>query len=131
MDSNTSHAAFVERAYRDTFDLLVDVRDYLADGSGADSEALPPEDRMQLTYELTRVTRKLTNVMAWLMLQKAVIAGEMTPEQAATDPAATMDIGADDGKPDDPAALARLPLAARGLFDRSRRLTAHVTALAG
>ena len=73
----------------------------------------------------------LTNVMAWLLLQKAVIAGEMTAEQAAADPAAAMDFAIDDGKPDDPAAQARLPIAARGLLDRGRRLIAHVTALSG
>lgn len=131
MDDNPSQTAFVERAYRETLDLLVELRDYMADDSGVKSEELKPEDRLQLTYELSRVTRSLTNVMAWLLLQKAVIAGEMTAEEAAADPAAKMDFRLDDAITDDPAAQARLPIAARGMFDRGRRLVAHVRSLAG
>ncbi len=131
MDDNSTQTAFVERAYRETLDLLVEVRDYMADGFRAKSEELKPDDRLQLTYELARVTRKLTTVMAWLLLQKAVIAGEMTVEEAAADPAAKMDFQFDDEMSDDPAAQARLPIVARGLFDRGRRLVAHVRSLAG
>ncbi len=131
MDDNPSQAAFVERAYRETFDLLVDVRDYVKNAPAAGSSGLESADKVQLSYELSRVTRQLTNVMAWLMLRKAVIAGEITEAEAAADPAAKMDTQPDDGAPEDPAAQARLPIAARGLFDRSRRLVDHVAALAG
>ena len=129
MNENSSQAAFIERAYRETYDLLVDVRDYVDNAPAAGSSELETEDKLQLSYELSRVTRRLTNVMAWLMLQKAVIAGEMTEAEAAADPAANMDFQPDDGKPEDPVAQARLPIAARGLFDRGRRLVDHVTAL--
>jgi len=130
MQDNPSQNAFVERAYREALDLLVALRDYLEGEAPDEREALAHEDRLQLTYEMSRVTRQLTNVMAWLMLQKAVIAGELTAEQASRDPAGTMDFAEDDRTPDDPAAQARLPIAARGLLDRGRRLVAHVRALA-
>jgi len=131
MDENSSQTAFIERAYGEALDLLVEVRDYVANGASANRGGLATDDRLQLTYELSRVTRELTNVMAWLLLQKAVIAGEMTEAEAAADPSATMDLPPGGGTEEDPAAQARLPIAARGLFDRSRRLVAHVVTLAG
>lgn len=131
MDDNPSQAAFIERAYRDTYDLLVELRDYLEEGPASDAGTLAPDDRLQLTYELSVITRQLTNVMAWLMLRRAVIAGEISEDQAASDPAAALDILSDDEAQDDPAARARLPIAARGLLDRAQRLVAHVGVLAG
>src|SRR3546814_12637811 len=41
-----------------------------------------PNDRMLASCEAMRLTSRLTQVMAWLLVQKAVHAGEMTREEA-------------------------------------------------
>jgi regulator of CtrA degradation len=127
MADHSSHIAFVERAYDDTYALLVAMRDYVAGPSSEDARALEPGDRLRLTHELSRVTRLLTNVMAWLMVQKAVAAGEMTREQGDRDPAAKLDFLYEDSA--DLKELGRLPIAARSLIDRARRIAALVRQL--
>jgi len=120
---------FVERAYQDTYDLLVAVRDYISGPMQEEAEALQKDENLQLTYALSRITRQLTDVMAWLMLQKAVGAGELSPEEADAQPAASLESLNDSRDDMDNAALGRLPLAARGLIDRARRITVLVEQL--
>jgi regulator of CtrA degradation len=120
---------FVERAYQDTYDLLVAVRDYISGSMREEAEALQKDDNLQLTYALSQITRQLTDVMAWLMLQKAVGAGELSPEDADVEPAASLESLNESRDDMDNAALGRLPLTARGLIDRARRITALVEQL--
>lgn len=131
MADDISHTAFVQRAYDDTYALLVAMRDYVSGPSSADSTELDPSDRLRLTHELSRVTRQLTDVMAWLMVQKAVAAGEISEEEGTHAPAAQLDLMAEDEDDDDEdmEGLGRLPLTARSLIDRSRRITALVRQL--
>jgi len=67
--------------------------------------------------------------MAWLMLQKAVAAGELSTEESDAQPAASLAALNDSGDDVNNAALERLPLAARGLIDRARHITALVEQL--
>jgi regulator of CtrA degradation len=73
---------FVNKAYDETMDLLLEARNYVAFQEGTDQRGLPPATRLQISYESMRVTSRLTQVMAWLLAQKAVYAGEMTQAQA-------------------------------------------------
>lgn len=126
MSGSDSHGAFLEKAYGDTYDLLVAVRDYVSAQAPEDSRALDPNLRLQLTYELSRITRRLTDVMAWLMIRKAVAAGEIDENEAAAQ--STPPSAFEQGEPM-AGDLAALPLAARGLIDRTRRLDAEVRQL--
>lgn len=122
-------AAFIDKAYQEASDLLVEARDYVA-GRLSESavQALASADRLRLTAELSRVTRRLTEVMAWLLVQKAVAAGEITAAAAAGTEAAALPAGGL-GEVDPTQDIGNLPLAARGLIDRSRRLYAEVARL--
>lgn len=122
-------AAFIDKAYQEASDLLVEARDYVA-GLASDpaEQALAPADRLRLTAELSRVTRRLTEAMAWLLVQKAVAAGEISSAEAAETEAAALPEGGL-GDVDPTQDLGNLPFAARGLVDRSRRLYAEVTRL--
>ena len=72
-----------------TFDeanaLLVEARDYVKWQAPVDAERLSPLDRLKVSCEAMRVTARLTQVMAWLMLQKAVHAGELTAQEAQSE----------------------------------------------
>ena len=127
MHATESHAAFVERAYEEARSLLIETRDYIAGPSAAESRALEPADRLRLTMELARLTRRLTEATAWLMLQKGVAAGEISRTEAQSTDAARLE--AESEPESDPISLARLPITVRALIDRTRRLHLHVVAL--
>lgn len=123
-----SHSAFVQRAYDDTYALLIAMRDYVSGQSSEDATRLEPRDRMRLSLELSRVTRQITEIMAWLMVQKAVGAGEITAEEGAQQAAGQLSLAESDSETESED-LSRLPLPARGLIDRARRITALVRQL--
>ena len=104
------------------------MRDYVSGQSKEDAGELEPHDRMRLSLELSRVTRQITEIMAWLMIQKAVAAGEITAAEAAQQAAGQLTLD-DDDKDLNGEEFARLPLPARGLIDRARRISALVRQL--
>jgi len=69
--------------FEETQALLVAARDYVAQFQQDDARGLDPEEKLTLSLESLRITTRLTNVMAWLLVQKAVQAGEMTMVEAA------------------------------------------------
>ncbi len=125
-----SHSAFVQRAYDDTYALLLAMRDYVSGPSSVDASQLEPHDRMRLSLELSRVTRQITEIMAWLMVQKAIAAREITADEGARQAAGRLTL-ADDDNDTDMEELGRLPLTARSLIDRARRIAALVRQLQG
>ena len=122
--------AFIEDAYQDTLSLMTELRDFLAEVQAAPEDPnadRSPDVRARIVKEISSITRNLTEAMAWLLLQKAAGAGEITPEEAETRAdglLAQVDadrIAAADG--------AELPLEIRGYMDRSRRLYDQVLSL--
>jgi regulator of CtrA degradation len=117
---------FLDKAYDEGFALLVEVRDFLKDDKAAIDAALPAPDRVLLTQELTRMARRLTDVMAWLLLRRAVAAGEIGHRESLAHAAARLD----DDLPDEPnVAHRKLPLQVRGMMGRTRRLYGEVLKL--
>jgi regulator of CtrA degradation len=123
--ADLSHSAFVQRAYDDTYALLIAMRDYVSGQSSGDADQLEPQDRVRLSLELSRVTRQITEIMAWLMVQRAIAAGEITAVEGARQAAGQLTL-ADDDNATDMEDLGRLPLPARSLIDRARRIAALV-----
>ena len=68
--------------YREGMSLIEDVAAYL-DGDGrADSRALTREASFVYATESMRLTTRLMQLASWLLLQRAVNEGELTPENA-------------------------------------------------
>jgi len=78
-------AIFFEGTYDETLDLLVEARDYLTDLEPVEQRGFGMEERLVLNCEAFRITSRLTQVMAWLLTQKAVHAGELTRADAAAE----------------------------------------------
>jgi regulator of CtrA degradation len=106
------------------------MRDYVSGQSSDDADQLEPADRVRLSLELSRVTRQITEIMAWLMVQKAIGAGEITADEGARQAAGQLTLNDDSGEAESEE-LGRLPLPARSLIDRARRITALVRQLQG
>jgi regulator of CtrA degradation len=76
-------AVFLNKTYDETFRLLLEARDYLAYEEPVDRKRLSPTERLVLNCEAMRLTSRLTQVMAWVLVQKAVHAGEISATEAA------------------------------------------------
>lgn len=68
--------------YREGMSLIEDVAAYL-DGAGrAESRDLPRDASFVYATESMRLTTRLMQIASWLLLQRAVNEGEITPENA-------------------------------------------------
>ena len=120
-------AIFLTGTYDEAFGLLVEARDYLAHGEAVDRRSLTLDDRLAANCEAMRLTSRLTQVMAWLLVQRAVHAGEMTPEEAVAEEFRLS--GHSVCLVRDPKIPAALPPRLMNLLDRSYRLYTRVQRL--
>ena len=119
--------AYFHRTYDETMAMLIEARNYAVYHEALDQRTLSANLRLQVGYESLRVTSRLTQVMAWLLAQKAVYAGELTREQAAGDEFALSGgpVCLDPSGPENES----LPSGLRSLLDRSHRLYIRVSRL--
>jgi regulator of CtrA degradation len=71
---------FFSKTYDEAQVLVVEAMDYARDPG--EKTRLPPTISMLCSVESLRLTARLTQIMAWLLFQRAVHAGEVSPEQA-------------------------------------------------
>jgi len=123
----TGPTAYFHRTYDETMALLIEARNYVTYHEMVDQRTLSPHTRLQVSYESLRVTSRLTQVMAWLLSQKAVHAGELTLEQVAGEEYALSGgtVCTDPSGPENES----LPNGLRSLLDRSHRLYVRVSRL--
>ena len=127
--------AFIEGSYQDTMSLMTELRDYLAEIQAESPEdyakdaekSVSPEIRAVVIREISAVTRDLTEAMAWLLLQKAAAAGEITPQEAETRSDGLL--GEDSALAAPAADVSALPIEIRGYIDRNRRICDQVLKL--
>ena len=119
--------AYFHRTYDETMALLIEARNYAAYHNEIDQRTMTATDRLHACYEALRVTSRLTQVMAWLLAQKAVHAGELTLEESAGDEYALSGglVCSDPSGPENQ----ELPKGLRRLLDRSHKLYARVLRL--
>ena len=109
--------AFFDKTYNETLDLLQEARNYIAFQCPMESRNLVPLARLLVSQETMRISCRLTQVMAWLLAQRAVQAGEISEHRALTD---EFSLGATQICLDDRwLADERLPAALRRLMQRS------------
>jgi regulator of CtrA degradation len=105
--------------FRDGMALVEETAGYL-DGDGRDeSKRLSRGAALIYASESMRLTTRLMQIASWLLLQRAVNEGEMTPAEALTDKKRTC-IAWQEMQSD--AAAAGLPIALRTLIEASLRL---------
>ncbi len=119
--------AFFDRTYDEAMVLLREARDYNLQRVPSERDRLGPEDRLRLACETMRVTTRLGQVMAWLLAQKAVHAGEMSRQDmtAAEHRLAARAVCLNDR----PELSAGLPPGLQSLLERSHDLYVRVLRL--
>jgi regulator of CtrA degradation len=117
-------AKLIASLYTEAMLLADEARSYFDMSGRADRDSLAPIDRVGFSCESLKVTTRLMHVIAWLLTQRAVEAGELSRSQARR-PARRLG-----GAPDsDEALLPRLPESALALVHASRDLYARVKRL--
>lgn len=76
-----ANTAFFSRTYDEALALLRDSHAYLSEYGTEDRAALAPEDGLCYSVETMRLTSRVTQIMAWLMAQRAVHEGELDREE--------------------------------------------------
>ncbi len=115
------------RTYDETLDMIVEARNYMTYTQPYGQMEETTRGDLRFSCEALRVTSRLTQVMAWLMLQRAVQDGEITQQDAMTEEnrLAGQDVCLDN----DSAADQALPTGLRDLLVRSLHLYQRVSRL--
>ena len=77
--------AFFGRTFDEALALTREARDYLRDYGEEESRELAVEVAAHFSVETMRLTSRLANMMAWLLVQRAVHQGELTREEFRDD----------------------------------------------
>lgn len=73
--------AFFMRTFDEALALTSEARDYLAQYGEEDLRDLPSDVGLRYSVESMRLTSRLTNVMAWLLVQRAAHEGEISYDE--------------------------------------------------
>ncbi|HBN22546.1 MAG TPA: hypothetical protein DD412_04850 [Holosporales bacterium] len=85
MITNRFSSILYDNTYSETLTLLTKAEKFLKSYSLQRAQE-PNEVRdMRINCEMTRVTARLTQIMAWLLAQKAFLAGEIALEEASSE----------------------------------------------
>ena len=77
-------STLLDRTFDEGVALTLEVRNYIAYHEHADRREYDLTHCLQVGYQHTRVSARLIQVMTWLLAMKALLAGEISPEQFAS-----------------------------------------------
>jgi regulator of CtrA degradation len=110
--------------YTEAMVLADEARSYFDRLGREERDGLDPVLRVGFSCESLKVTTRLMHIIAWLLTQRAVEAGELSPSQARRP---SRRLGEEPES--DPAVVAKLPDSARALIEASRDLFTRVRRL--
>lgn len=114
----------IDSLYIEAMLLADEARSYFDRNGRDDRLALDPIERVGFSCESLKVTTRLMHVVAWLLTQRAVEAGELSPASARRP---ERRLG--DASESDSSVVGKLPPAARSLVTASQELYARVRRL--
>src|ERR1700691_614097 len=110
----------LDRTFDEGIALTMEVRNYIAYHEQADRREYDLTRCLQVGYQHTRVSARLIQVITWLLAMKALLAGEISPEQFATPQYALVEndeCGSGSGPE-----MNEIPAGLRSLLERSHAL---------
>jgi regulator of CtrA degradation len=81
-DKNAPHVIFMTGVFNETMQLLAEAHEYFHMFGKDDQERIEENLRTLYSCEMSRITLRLSSVMAWLMVQRAVFSGKIPSEEA-------------------------------------------------
>jgi regulator of CtrA degradation len=82
MTDSSTPVAFFDRTYDEAMVLIHDAREYFIERQHQPASQSRAAVELVTSCESMRLTARLTQIMAWLLVQKAVHAGELTRNEA-------------------------------------------------
>jgi regulator of CtrA degradation len=120
-------ATLLDRTFDEGVALTIETRNYIAYHEQADRREFDLPQCLQVGYQHTRVSARLIQVMTWLLAMKALLSGEISPEQFAS-PQYVLGGGEECESPSG-ADLEELPQGLRSLLERSHALYTRIQRL--
>jgi len=117
---------FLPGVFNETLGLLFDAHHYFQSRGAEEQATIDPEKRPFYVSEMSRVTMRLTSVMAWLMVRRAVYAGRIEEEKASHSYRLDNTDACLEHNPD---VLAEMPYYLNYLSDRSHDLFERISRL--
>ena len=117
----------LDRTFDEGVALTLEVRNYIAYHEQADRRDYDLGHCLQVGYQHTRVSARLIQVMTWLLAMKALLAGEISPEQFAAPQYSLTE--SDECESTSGPELEELPNGLRTLLERSYALYARIQRL--
>ena len=77
--------AYIDRTFDEALALAREVRDYLRNYGEEESQKIAIDIAAHYSVEIMRQTSRLTNMMAWLLVPRAVHQGELSREEVCKD----------------------------------------------
>jgi regulator of CtrA degradation len=114
----------IDALYVEAMVLADEARGYFDQAGRMERDGLTPLERVSFSCESLKVTTRLMHVIAWLLTQRAVDAGEM-PRRDALDPSRRLG----EAPQSDPAVIAAMPEQAQMLIASSAELYRRVARL--
>lgn len=74
---------FFKKTYKEAISLVHMAAEYFENNKEPANPTLSDEATLVFTAESLRMTSRLTQIMAWLFVQRAIAAGEIPPEEAS------------------------------------------------
>jgi len=120
-------ATLLDRTFDEGVALTLEARNYIAYHEQADRREYDLARCLHVGYQHTRVSARLIQVMTWLLAMKALLAGEISPDQFAA-PQYAMTVTDECNSPSGPE-LVELPSGLRSLLERSHLLYLRIQRL--
>lgn len=83
--STDNQLLFLPGVFNETLSLLFDAHHYFQSRGVDEQSKISAEQRKYYSTEMSRVTMRLTSVMAWVMVRRAVHSGKIDAEKANSD----------------------------------------------
>ena len=121
------HGTLLDRTFDEGIALTVEARNYIAHHEQTDRSKFDLPGCLHVGYQHTRVSARLIQVMTWLLAMKALLSGEISPEQFGS-PQYILGGGEECENPAG-ADIADLPPGLRSLLERSHALYCRIQRL--
>lgn len=82
-DTKAPHVLFMPSVFNETMQLLSDAHEYFFLFGEDDQKRIDENLKTLYSCEMSRITLRLSSIMAWIMVQRAVFSGKIPAEDAA------------------------------------------------
>jgi regulator of CtrA degradation len=81
--NDSPNVLFMPGVFNETLQLLTDAQEYFTLFGEDDQQRIEADLKSLYSREMSRITLRLSSVMAWIMVQRAVFTGKIDADQAA------------------------------------------------